>query len=159
MPAAVFSEEHKYRYYLDRATEADGSKVVTFVMLNPSTADAFSDDPTIRRCRRFAHEWGFAHLIVVNLFAFRTTDPTQLAKADDPVGPLNAHYVELASREADQIVCAWGSRGGLLGQAEQIIRWLDGSQLWCLGLTKAGHPRHPLYLPLDTTPIPFAPAL
>lgn len=159
MAAAVFSEDNTYRYYLGRATEAAGTKIVTFVMLNPSTADAFSDDATIRRCRRFAEQWGYAQMIAVNLLALCSTDPRRLAQVDDPVGPLNMHYVALAMDQADQVVCAWGARGGQLGQAQEVVELLGGVELWCLGLTKAGHPRHPLYLPSDTKPIPFTPAL
>lgn len=128
-------------------------KVCIFVMLNPSTADGDVDDPTIRRCVAFARRWGFDRLEVLNLFAFRATDPRALLRLndnDDAVGPENREAfrdVLFPPRLVGKIVCAWGAHGGYLGQDETVLGWLDGYERFALGLTKEGHPRHPLYVP------------
>ena len=134
-----------------------------FIMLNPSTADGTEDDPTIRRCVGFAKSLGYDRLEVVNLFAFRATDPRALLALnheDDPVGIGNEKAVERALDHADLIICAWGAHGGHLGQDQTMLGWIDrhnyrDAPVAALGLTKEGHPRHPLYLPGHSTPIPF----
>src|SRR5688572_12745487 len=88
MRTAILSEDQKYRYLLGRRWQ-EGIGSVTFVMLNPSTADHVVDDRTIKRCMDFARSWGHSGLEVVNLYAFRATDPDELGKQADPVGPLN----------------------------------------------------------------------
>lgn len=157
-------------------TEEDGSPVLdgagaqigdpkrcVFVMLNPSTADGNEDDPTIRRCVNFAKQWGFDRLEVVNLFAYRATDPKQMLAVSpdiDPVGFENQAAVREALDHAGLIVCAWGAHGGHLGQDETMLGWIEADN-WCdapvvaLGLTKDGHPRHPLYLRADAPRAPF----
>lgn len=136
-------------------------KACLFVMLNPSTADGESDDPTIRRCVGFARAWGYDRLEVVNLFAFRATSPRVLLAmndADEPYGVRNQQAIEEAAREAGTIVCAWGNHGAHLDQHETVLGWLEdcGTPLMSLGITDAGHPRHPLYVPAATRPVPFA---
>jgi hypothetical protein len=132
-------------------------------MLNPSTADALLDDPTIRRCIGFARAWGFGALEVVNLFAFRATLPSQLRAALDPVGPRNNRFLRAALGRADAVVAAWGAHGSWGGRDRAVLHLLSGGidQPWpspqCLGLTKHGHPRHPLYLPLDVARLPYEP--
>src|SRR5581483_9586135 len=96
-----------YRYSLARFF-GDGG-VVNFIMLNPSTADAETDDPTIRRCLGFAKAWGYGTLVVTNLFAYRATDPAELAKAGDPVGPDNDTRLWSEAQLSDLVVCAWGN--------------------------------------------------
>jgi hypothetical protein len=131
-------------------------KSVLFVMLNPSTADGTEDDPTIRRCVGFAKAWKYEALAVVNLFAYRATDPKELFKAGDSIhGPRNEEVIERAARDAGIIVCAWGAHGSWGEQDETVRGWMNehSQKLHALGFTKHGHPKHPLYLPADATPI------
>lgn len=134
-----------------------------FIMLNPSTADGKEDDPTIRRCVGFAKALRFDRLEVVNLFAHRATDPRQIlamGPQDDPVGYQNEEHVSRALDEAGMIVCAWGAHGAHLGQDETMLGWIErhnhrDAPVVALGLTKDGHPRHPLYLPANSQAVPF----
>lgn len=157
--AATISPCGLYRYTLSRELPGlygDGSTAL-FVMLNPSTADANVDDPTIRRCISFAREWGCARLEVVNLYAYRSTDPSALWDVVDPVGPDNAEHLRRAARRAKHAVCAWGANA----HSEIAIPACEtlkaaGCELWCLGLTKSGHPKHPLYVKSGTPRIPYS---
>lgn len=157
---AEYDAGHRYRYWLKRRW-SDGPGV-TFVMLNPSTAGAFNDDPTLRRCLGFARRDGFGTLCLVNLFAFMSTDPKLLLTAADPIGPENDRYIEDAAKASSVIVVAWGSQK--FGQARQqavlrIIRAVRSpDQIKCLGLTADGSPRHPLYVRGDATLQQFASA-
>lgn len=128
-------------------------KPVLFVMLNPSTADGTRDDATIRRCVGFAKAWQYEALQVVNLFAYRATNPKEMFKAGDAVhGPRNQEVIEDAAAQAGIIIAAWGAHGSW-GEQNEIVRgWLHGRPLYALGMTKDGHPRHPLYLPADAKP-------
>lgn len=151
---ATLSKDKVYRYSLWRCWNPAGS-LVSFCMLNPSTADENVDDPTIRRCIRFAKEWGYGGMIVVNCFAYRATDPKQLYTAVDPVGEWNDYYIEKA-RDASEFVCAaWGVHGGYRQRGEFVKRHLIGEKAQCLGLTKAGEPKHPLYLSAKSKPFSF----
>ncbi len=105
---ATFDPTRTYRFHLSRTWDPAGP-VVAFVMLNPSTADAHRLDPTVRRCVGFAAAWGFGALEVVNLFAFRATDPTDLSRCRDPVGTGNDRVVLEVARRADRVVVAWGT--------------------------------------------------
>ena len=145
--SAVLSECGLYRYRLERRW-ADGPKAL-FIMLNPSTADAEKDDPTIRRCISFAKREGCGGLIVVNLFAFRATEPDALLLADDPIGPDNPGALAAAVADCDgPLIAAWGAWPGARAAGEAVVRKL-GPRARCLGLTKAGSPRHPLYVAGD----------
>jgi hypothetical protein len=144
--AATFDQTGRYRYRL-RRWWAPGPRVA-FVMLNPNEADARRDDPTIRRCISFARRWGFGSADVVNLFAYRARDPRELARASDPVGPENDAHLRRAVRRADLVVCAWGASRIARGRAVDLRDALGEAR--CLGLTKHGAPRHPLYLRRDT---------
>jgi hypothetical protein len=151
--AAGISECGQYRYWLTRVW--DKSKpVVAWIMLNPSTADALVDDPTIRRCMGFARAWGAGGIYVANLFAFRASNPCDLWKASDPVGPNNNPPI-YAHTHGMRIVAAWGCQNGIGARVREVLKFLDGRQLECLGVTKDGHPRHPLYMAANTLPIPF----
>ena len=145
---ALISDCGTYRYWLSRSWD-DGSRKLAFVMLNPSTADASIDDPTIRRCMGFAKRERFGGILVVNLYALRATDPSDLLRADDPIGPRNEHWLREVFVNAGQgnVVCAWGTKGGQ--QAKWISKSLGGFGCVCLGKTKDGHPRHPLYVKSD----------
>lgn len=147
---AVISSDELYRYELTRSWghSPDTDPYVLWVMLNPSTADANIDDPTIRRCIGFTHTWGFKKLVVVNLFALRSPDPKALEKADDPIGPTNDQFILRAAKSASLIVCAWGAHK-LAGARGRAVKEKLPFPM-CLGKTKDGHPKHPLYVPADT---------
>jgi len=151
--SATFDATRTYRYRLTRAWDP-GSPVVAFVMLNPSTADADHLDPTVRRCVGFARDWGFGALEVVNLFAFRATDPADLVRAPEPVGVDNDLAIVDAVRGVDRVVVAWGTRGTHRHRAESVSTLLAGCHVrpMALGTTRDGHPRHPLYVPGDAAP-------
>jgi hypothetical protein len=145
---ANISECGTYRYTLTREGDMHVDKgTALFLMLNPSTADATVDDPTIRRCRSFAQAWGCNGFTVANLYAFRATKPADLWKAFDPVGPENDMHLRALAREYTDVVCAWGANAKA-DRVEVVTRLLlgAGARLWCLGTTEAGHPRHPLYV-------------
>jgi hypothetical protein len=153
---AIISEDGIYRYELTR--EWDEGRHALWIMLNPSTADASQDDPTIRRCISFSQRWGFGGLRVCNLFALRATDPKELLGCPDPVGPENDDYILKNAELASCVHLAWGTKGALKGRAEAVVQLLraTGRQyLLCLGTTKDGHPKHPLYIRSDVQPLPY----
>jgi hypothetical protein len=157
---AMFSPCRTYRYALTRRWDSDRPAAV-FVMLNPSTADAFTVDSTVRRCIGFAQRWGMGGLVVLNAFALRSTDPHTLYAHPDPVGPANdAVIAEYASRHGDGwAIVAWGQHGTYRGRDKQVTGILSDAdaQTVCLGVTKDGHPRHPLYVRGDTEPVRWRP--
>jgi hypothetical protein len=156
--SAVLSEDRLYRYRLSRPLAKRPWSQVTWIMLNPSTADAEQDDPTIRRCIGFTKAWGHRRLEVVNLFALRSPYPGAVEEADrhgvDIVGPDNDDHIAEACRAAAVIVCAWGSHRLAVGRGHAVIERLadEGllSRTTCLGKTKGGMPRHPLYVTAST---------
>ena len=147
---AVFDLARLYRYSLWRGWSTNHPQI-TFIMLNPSTADDQCDDPTVRRCIGFAQAWEFGSLEVVNLFAYRAICPFELSRVADPIGAENDHFLLQAIKRSACTVAAWGVHGRLLGRSQQVL-YLLGSHpdIHCLGFTKDGHPRHPLYLKGDT---------
>lgn len=146
---AVFDNSGKYRYLLSRLWNAEGKKAV-FVMLNPSTADATFNDPTISRCITFAQKMGCGALEVVNLFAYGTAYPRQLRACRRPVGKLNDQYIGTAVEKASLVVVAWGNWGRLHGRDQEVLQLIAAkSPLFCFGITGQGQPRHPLFLPYD----------
>lgn len=147
---AVFSRGRTYRYDLWRILDGEGS--VAFAGLNPSTADEQRNDPTVRRCIGFARSWGFGVFHMLNVFAYRATDPREMYQADDPIGASNDEWLLRIAHRADLVVAAWGTHGAHLGRGEEVRQLLAGVELHHLGLTKDGHPRHPLYLRADSTP-------
>ncbi|MGH3916355.1 MAG: DUF1643 domain-containing protein [Pseudonocardiaceae bacterium] len=153
---AVVSPCGAYRYELHRRW-APGP-VCTWIMLNPSTADQSTDDPTIRRCRGFARRWGFTAITVHNLFALRSADPRALRTHPDPIGPDNDHWL-LTPPAGGVTVCAWGTHGPLHDRASTLTASLTraGIALFCLARTTTGQPHHPLYLPAHLTPRPYRP--
>lgn len=154
---ARISADGIYRYLLWRECGVNPDpETCLFIMLNPSTADGDADDPTIRRCVGFANYFGCDRLEVVNLFAYRATKPADLLNypksGGDPVGFENQANLTDSANRARLIICAWGAHGGFIGQDETVLGWLQdvGKPLYALGLTKGGHPRHPLYVPAST---------
>lgn len=154
---AVISSCGTYRYELFRRWAAGPQ--LAWIMLNPSTADATVDDPTIRRCIGFARAWGYGAIVVWNLFALRATDPRDLGQHPDPVGPANDLTLLNGVRRRELTICAWGAHGSFLGRGQTVRQLIarEGLRVHHLGLTKSGHPRHPLYLPGSTTPQEYKP--
>ena len=154
--SATISTCGQYRYTLERSW-ADPCRWMAFIMLNPSTADAELDDPTIRRCRRFAEDFGFSGFVVGNLFALRSTDPAVMKAHNAPIGPENDAYLDKLIQQADLIVCAWGAHGKFRNRGDNVLRRIRaaGKTPHCLRMTKAGQPEHPLYLPGELRPIPM----
>jgi hypothetical protein len=144
---AVYSDCEKYRYSLTRVWEPEGRKAA-FIMLNPSTATEVQNDPTVERCERRARALGFGAFNVTNIFAWRDTDPRKMRKAADPVGPANDQAIREACDWADQIVAAWGTHGAHLNRGASVEALLraTGLPVYHLGLSKGGHPKHPLYI-------------
>ena len=143
LASAEFSPCSKYRYALRRVWDPSSPSVL-FVLLNPSTADARRDDPTIRRCIGYARDWGYGGLLVGNLFAYRATNPACLKTARDPVGPENDKWLQRLARDADMVVAGWGEHGKLYDRDQEVRPLLPAVHI--LATTKAGRPRHPLYL-------------
>lgn len=150
----------RYRYKLGRQW-CDGRPPAVFVMLNPSTADHEIDDPTIRRCIDFAWRWNYGGLVVVNLFAVRATEPVDLYNAKDPVGPENHTHVQQVLEDAalhgTRVVCGWGTHGDYMGQDLTVLGWIEreACEAVALGVTRDGHPRHPLYIRATAERIPY----
>lgn len=119
--------------------------------LNPSTADAKRDDPTIRRCIGFARDWGFGRLWVLNLFSFRATYPEDLKASIDPVGPRNDWWIRRMAQQVDAVVAVWGNHGAFLDRSAHV-RAMLGDRLEAIRLNAGGEPAHPLYLPRGLKP-------
>lgn len=157
--AATFDPTGIYRYQLLRIWE-DSLPRVCWVMLNPSTATATVDDPTISRVVAFSRRWGYGSAVVVNLFAIRTPNPREVRRAAEPVGPDNDRVILRTASGSDDVIIAWGNHGAWanpvtgLPRCEEVQSLLTraGVRVAHLGLTKSGQPRHPLHLPASTTP-------
>ncbi|MEO1129171.1 MAG: DUF1643 domain-containing protein [Planctomycetota bacterium] len=153
--AATFDSTRVYRYSLLRVWNDDAPRCC-FVALNPSTADAQSNDPTVRRCIGYAQDWGYGSLEVVNIFSLRSTDPAVLRTHPDPVGPGNDRAIRRAASRAALVVAAWGSHGTIGDRDARVLRLLRAvCTPMALALTAAGQPRHPLYLRADLRPAPL----
>lgn len=153
--SAVISSDGLYRYELWRHWSNAGTAV--FIGLNPSTADATKDDPTIRKCVGFSKRWGFGALCMVNLFALRATRPKDMMKAELPSGMDNQHHLLKCTSEAGIVIAAWGANGSFQNQDLTVFQWLQqaGVSLHALRLNTDGSPGHPLYIPYEAKPFPF----
>lgn len=147
---ATFSPCRKYRYTLWRRW-ADGPYLMV-IGLNPSTADEMRDDPTIRRCIGFAKYWGYHGLCMTNLFGYRATDPADMKACPEPIGEGNNQAIRECAKDAGFVLAAWGAHGSHLYRNESIVDLVQ-REIHCLGLTKEGHPRHPLYVRADQQPV------
>ena len=155
MNTCEFSPARKYRYALWRSW-GDSSNYVNFIGLNPSIADDFKDDPTIRKCRGFAKRWGYGAMCMTNLFAFRCPHPLLMMREADPIGPDNAKWLISIANNAKLIVAAWGNHGKHLGQDFMVgSAILGAAPMWCLRQNKDGSPAHPLYIPYGTELIEY----
>lgn len=140
-----------YRYEL-RRTWDETLPTINWVMLNPSTANAVEDDATIRKCVAFSRLWNFGGLIVTNLFAWRSRDPQTLRRMRaDVVGPMNDYYLQQGRMQSNSCIAAWGVHGSYQDRGAIVKKALTFyGDVSCLGVTKAGHPKHPLYIPFNT---------
>jgi len=167
-PSALFSDcpEHQqcaaacksrlYRYLLRVPTGVDNDRVCLFVLANPSTATPEKLDPTVTRCVGYARAWGFGWCVVVNIRAWRATDPSEVPADNRAVGTINDYVVENEALRADLIVCGWGKLGG--DAANDVARRILGSRpLYALRTNEDGTPSHPLYLPALLKPVPWRP--
>jgi hypothetical protein len=154
---AIFSDRKRYRYVLSREWPA-GKGLCLFILLNPSTADAETNDPTTRRCIGYAQRWGFSALNIVNLFALRATDPERLYRARDPVGPDNNRWILERLRAADLVVCGWGNHGAHRARDARVLMLIksSGKEPHALGLTRNSRPVHPLRQPKSALPKPLS---
>lgn len=153
---ADFCRRRIYRYTLWRRWSAFGvpplgGSYVNFICLNPSTADETTDDPTVRKCVKFARTWGYDALCITNLFAFRSTKPADMIKAADPVGFGNDRHILKIAAEAALVVCSWGRDGAFMGRGSIVRRMIAHCDPHYLRLTRE-QPWHPLYLPDNTRP-------
>lgn len=150
---ALYSDCEKYRYSLTRIWDETGKRV-NFVMLNPSTATEVQNDPTVERCERRARALGYGSFAVTNIFAWRDTDPRAMRAALDPVGPDNDTAILECAQWADHVIAAWGTHGAYLNRGDCVAHMLRAAHrpLFHLGLSKAGHPKHPLYLAYTQQP-------
>lgn len=151
---ALISSCKQYRYALWRRVDC-GDKIVTFIGLNPSTADATEDDPTIRRCMSYVSDWGYDTLLMVNLFAYRATLPAVMKLAIDPIGPRNNETLRFAANLSTIVIAAWGTDGNFMRRDAGVKSLLRG-RLHALHVTKDGHPGHPLYLKGNLRPFEWA---
>ena len=151
---AVYSDCEKYRYMLTRVWDQPGSRV-HFIMLNPSTATELQNDPTVERCERRARTLGFGAFRVTNIFAWRNTDPRAMRRATDPIGPANDTLILESCNWADHIICGWGNHGEHRGRGRDMYHILKGEhpELYHLGITKSGQPKHPLYIAYSQQPV------
>ena len=150
---AVYSSCERYRYALTRIWDKNAGRVA-FVMLNPSTATEMQNDPTVERCERRARALGFGGFRVTNIFAWRDTDPKNMRMAKAPIGPENDTTIQEACTWANKVIAAWGNHGAYLERGAEVIKLLRGSgrPILHLGLSKQGHPKHPLYIAYSQQP-------
>lgn len=153
---AEYSPDEVFRYALWRYWNwTDYNRVCTFIGLNPSTATEKKDDPTVRRCTSFAKQWGFDGLYMLNLYAFRATDPRVMKAADDPIGDANDEAIARFANRSGMVVCAWGKHAEP-ERAAEVLKLLT-VPTFCLKLNNDGSPRHPLYVADGTAPILYKP--
>ena len=149
---AVFSRCDLYRYAVWRCWNLELPGIL-FVGLNPSTANATLDDPTLRRCIDYAHRWGYGSVYIANLFAFRTTSPARLRHAVDPVGYRNNMWIRRLIKQTSKVLVAWGNGGSYRDRSEEVLKMIP--EPYCLKINRSGQPAHPLYLPKSLTPKHF----
>jgi len=145
-----FSNCRKYRYTLKHVWDEELETVV-FIGLNPSTADENQLDPTLRRIRGFSSDWGYGSFIMLNAFAFRATDPKDMKKADDPIGPENDNFIRFVCSSHNLVIACWGTHGEFMNRWKTVLDMAGETK--CLKITKSGQPSHPLYLKKTLKPI------
>lgn len=151
-PTAVFSPCQTWRYVLARTWNPNLPRLVT-IGLNPSVADESQDDNTLRRCISFAKDWGFGTHVMLNMFGYRSTDPRGLNSVSDPNGPDNDRWISTEVAKADMVIVAWGANRHTFARAPTVLGMIP--EPYCLGTTKGGSPKHPLYVVGSQEPVPF----
>lgn len=153
---ACIDESGRYRYWLMRQWGENSDNFVNFVMLNPSTADAKDDDPTVRCCIRFAKSFKFDGMYITNLFAFRTKDPKELKKQPKPIGSENDIHLRKKAKISKTVVVTWSNHGSFMNRDKEVISILNQEKtIYCLGKNKSGQPTHPSRLKSNTNLIKF----
>ena len=151
----VFSTDRSHRYTLihrwDELLNPDHG--IAWICLNPSTADENQLDPTLRRIRDFSATWGYAFFIMLNLFAWRATQPADMKRTTDPIGPDNDHWIAHWSKRVDRVMLGWGEHGAHLGRDQHVLTYLDRSKTFCLERNTSGQPKHPLYVSKKNKPM------
>lgn len=149
---AIFSKCRKYRYVLRRIWD-ESKPYAMFICLNPSTADETKDDPTVRRCINYSKDWGYGGFVMMNLFAFRATDPKVMKAYPLSIGPNNTYWIEEMAKDAGIIIAAWGVHGAFKARSTAVLTLpaLKG-KIHYLELTKSNQPKHPLYLKKNLKP-------
>ena len=155
----VFSGDRRHRYTLihrwdDLLTPSTGEGIA-WICLNPSTADEHQLDPTLRRIQGFSEAWGYTQFVMLNLFAWRATDPADMKAAADPVGPDNDHWIAHWAARVDRVMVGWGEHGAHLDRHRQVVALLDPRKTYCLARNASGQPKHPLYVAQTTRPVRF----
>lgn len=145
---AVYSPCEQYRYALSRCWNPHG-RLCAFIGLNPSTATEEINDPTVAKCIKASRRWGFGSMVMLNLFAFRATDPIQMKRQRDPVGHWNDAAIREYSKTAGRLVCCWGNLGLHRGRQAEVWPLVKDYVPTCLAVTKLGCPSHPLYLRIE----------
>lgn len=147
----IFSEDRKYRYYLRREFKKNPKKFLAFIMLNPSTANEKYNDPTVERCQNHAINKKYDGMIVLNIFAYRTTNPKKLLEIKNPVGEKNNETIIKTINKHKNIICAWGNHGKILKRSNEIKKILKKHKIktYTFQITKKGEPKHPLYIPYN----------
>tara|TARA_Y100000310_G_scaffold338249_1_gene427363 strand:- start:4061 stop:4546 length:486 start_codon:yes stop_codon:yes gene_type:complete len=155
---ATFSDDRRYRYRLWRRWDDDLMPVL-FLLLNPSTATAFENDPTVSRCITRASQLGFGGVEVCNIYAYRSTDPKALYEAEDPVGPENLDEIQAAATMCKLVILGWGAHGEKVSPnwPGMVVRAVSNRDLFTLGVNKDGQPKHPLYVKYDLNPQRYNP--
>lgn len=155
----VFSPCRTWRYTLRHSWmdlfDPEGERAIAWIALNPSTADENQLDPTLRRIRGFSRDWGYNTFYMLNLFAYRATDPQDMRRAPDPVGPENDNWILEITSKTDLVMCAWGRHGLLNNRQNHVLELLRGRNLRYLEKTGDGIPKHPLYLKSSLLPLPL----
>jgi hypothetical protein len=155
---AIISDCGRYRYLLRRLW-AEGLPRALFIMLNPSTADDKIDDPTIKALIRWCQHHSYGSFEVVNIFAVRSSDPIAIYQIGDPIGPRNEAVIRRAVDRADIVICAWGAHLAARDHVHRLMTEISKvkEHVFCLGITKLGAPRHPLYIAANQPLIEFSP--
>jgi hypothetical protein len=151
----VFSPDRSHRYTLihrwDELLNPDYG--IAWICLNPSTADEHQLDPTLRRIRDFSAMWGYSFFIMLNLFAWRATQPADMKISADPIGPDNDRWISHWSAKVDRVMLGWGEHGAHLDRGQQVLAYLDRSKTFCLERNASGQPKHPLYVSKKNKPV------
>ena len=149
---AEFSPCRIWRYQLKRQWQ-EGDRFVSFIGLNPSTADESKNDPTVTRCVNYATEWGYDGMFMLNIFAYRATDPKDMKAFQSPIGEYNDAWLKKTVKESEVAIACWGTHGSYMNRGKAVVSMIP--DLKCLKITKAGHPSHPLYLKKSLKPVPY----